>query len=394
MCFSCRLAATAIACVVALANCPLGAADQPPVDHTNVELSNAHSVSTAVNAADFVISDSTTLVTSATIWLNDVDNSDDGTLNHFSGNLSWAIYDDGTGEPGTLIRSGNGVDIVQVDTGLQSSFGDAIQVHFDLDRPIALDPGTYWLALHENDWGSAYDSTSVYWHHATSLSGSSLHTSSSLDPPGPWTTPGPIDLAFALYGGPMVWNQNDFSTDNAWNISSFVTASDFTLSETGTISAIELWIWTIQDADFSGTLSWAIYTNDAGVPGSLLASGTDPSTRVVATGVTVPPPYSSYTMRQVRASMRTSLTLAAGTYWLVLHEGAWGSATDGTATLWAWASSNVGNATILDTNEALPGAWDGGGGTDAAFILYNEQLFASGFEPATTCAWSTAGLCP
>lgn len=391
MCSSSRLAATAVACVVALVASPVPASAQAPVDHTDVKLGSAYNISTEVSAADFVVSGATTLVTGAKIWLNDVDYQDDGTLNHFTGNLSWAIYDDGAAVPGTLIRSGDGVNIVQVDTGIQEVFGDAIQVRFDLDRPLALEPGTYWLALHENGWGSDFDLTSVYWQIAATLSGTGLSQSSSLDPPGGWSTGSPSDLAFALYGGPMVWNQ-EHSTVNAIGISSYVSASDFTLVSEETFSALEIWIWTQNDSDFSGTLSWAIYDDDSGQPGTtLLGTGVDTATRVVATGEGGDP----YEIRELRASMGRSMTLPAGTYWLALHEGEWGSANDGSEAYWGLASSLVGNGSVSRIDPPSPGPWVSNGSMDLAFILYNEQLFASGFDTATTCAWSNlGGICP
>jgi hypothetical protein len=378
--------------LVSLSGSAAFAGEVSTLDQSDVSLEQGYNVSLYASAADFIVAGGPTLVTSATIWLSDGDSSDDGTLNSFSGSLSWAIYTSSPGEPGAEIQSGLGLNVVQLDTGLQPVFGDAIQVRFDLDRPVALAPGLYWLAIHENAWRSAYDDSSVYWEAAAIVSGSVVAQSSALDPPGPWDAAigNSNDLAFALYGSPMVWNQGGFSTADAWNISAYLPASDFTLDTQEKFSAIEAWIWTVLDGDFSGTLSWAIYTDNSGVPGTLLASGADPATRVVATGVT----SFGYSIRQLQASMGTSVTLAAGTYWLALHEGTWGSAYDGSSAFWSLASSNVGYPVQIDTNPVSPGTWDFGSRDDTAFILYNDPLLASGFETDGTCAWSNAGDCP
>jgi hypothetical protein len=361
------------------------------LDQSDVSLSNAYNVAGFVSAADFVVTGSTILVTGATIWLTDGDSNNDGVLNNFSGNLSWAVYADDGGQPGTLFQSGKALAVVQTDTGLQAVFGDVIQVHFDLDRPLPLGAGVYWLAIHENSWGSGFDGSSLFWEVAAHASAASLVQSENLNPPGPWNTVAGDDLAFALYGGPLIWNQNSISSLDAFNLSYYVAASDFTLGTAQSFSTIELWIWTALDADFSGTMSWKIYTDNAGKPGTEIAGGVDASTRVVPTGFN----YFGYDVRQVRVSLRRSVTLAAGSYWLALHEGAWGSAGDGTSFYWDQTTSNFGYQTLLDDNPAAPASWNAVAGPDVAFVLFNEELFGSDFEPATSCAWSNVGgVCP
>jgi hypothetical protein len=116
-----------------------------------VNLAESYNISDRVQAEDFALNASYTL-TGGTAALNDNEVNDNGLLDSFSGTLSWAIYSNDGGMPGTLLYSGQDSTLAYTDTGLQFAGGDVVSVGFEFDMPITLEAGTYWLALHEGNW--------------------------------------------------------------------------------------------------------------------------------------------------------------------------------------------------------------------------------------------------
>ncbi len=316
------------------------------VDQSDLAVSTGYDISGEVSADDFVLS-STILLTSAEVWLADTTANDNGSLDDFSGALSWALYSDSAGSPGTELAKGNAVGIVQTDTNIQSGWhSDIVKVTFDLDHPVLLAAGTYWLAIHENAWHSAYDGSIVWWMDKRNLEGADVHTAATT--PAGWTDPFPEDLSFALYGSPTLWASGTYAPANSGSeISAYVTASDFAYAKTTTISTIDAWLWDDGAAangtfdGFSGTLSWAIYQDSSGKPGALIAHGDDTSPQLALIDT-----HSTFDIARARIAMGRSLTLAPGTYWLALHEGTWSSAYDGTPIYWAAANTQFGNPTV------------------------------------------------
>jgi hypothetical protein len=86
---------------------------------------------------------------------------------------------------------------------------------------------------------------------------------------------------------------------------------------------------------FSGTLGWAIYSDNAGQPGTLLASGQDTAPTLTDTGVQ---DASGCDIVRVDAGFPSAVVLPAGRYWLALHEGNWGSPSDGSIVWWQYAN--------------------------------------------------------
>ncbi len=173
----------------------------------------------------------------------------------------------------------------------------------------------------------------------------------------------------------VVWNQGSVDVANSDDISGEVTANDFTLSDPATLTSLDAWLTddTVNDNgvldDFSGTLGWAIYADAGDVPGTLLYSGQDASAQVTDTGLQ---DDFDCDIGLVHATLGAGIQLQPGTYWLALHEGAWGSAADGSTLWWQWSDSRIGAANIADTDEESPGTWDDplAGEPDNAFILY------------------------
>jgi hypothetical protein len=183
-------------------------------------------------------------------------------------------------------------------------------------------------------------------------------------------------------------------------ISSSLAAADFTLSEARTVSAVDVFLYdgvTNGTFDgFGGTLSWAIYSQTSGLPGTIVATGADAA---VAIGETDEVDFFGSDLVRARIDLSPPPALEQGTYWLALHEGVWGSEGDGTTIFWHLREPKVGAPVASATDEVGGTGWVAGSPDndyDLSFVLFESPIFALGFEAGTACAWhaQVAGLCP
>ena len=106
----------------------------------------------------------------------------------------------------------------------------------------------------------------------------------------------------------------------------FYTAEDFTLTSAQSLTSVRFWglRQTTLPGAFTGQIYWEFRANAAGAPGAVLTSGLSPATEAFR-APSVVPGNSSY---QYDFSVG-SVNLSAGTYWLVLHNGPFGTTTTG-----------------------------------------------------------------
>ncbi|MBY8826489.1 tandem-95 repeat protein, partial [Sphingomonas colocasiae] len=175
-----------------------------------------------------------------------------------------------------------------------------------------------------------------------------------------------------------LFNQSGIDITDAYNLSEYVTAESFTLAERRTLTTITAALNDDSSPDngildgFSGTLSWGIYSSVGGAPGTLLFTGADSSPIMVDTGLN----YGS-TDDIILATIDLGVTLDAGTYFIVLHEGAWGSAYDGSKIWWMKTNTDIGSdGAYLSSNFANPSGWIFSGGS-AAFSLNETPVYAA-----------------
>ncbi len=92
-------------------------------------------------------------------------------------------------------------------------------------------------------------------------------------------------------------------------MTNWIQSEDFTLSTSQTISGVKF--WDFQNAhSYNGSISWFIYSDKSGVPGSILDQGNVAATRT-STGMYVP----AVLFRISRTTSRlAALTLGPGTY--------------------------------------------------------------------------------
>ena len=87
-------------------------------------------------------------------------------------------------------------------------------------------------------------------------------------------------------------------------------------------------------SQFGGTIGFRFLSNNAGAPGTSLALGSDSSVQLVNNGT------QNVGTDEYRFLVNLgSIPLGAGTYWLAMHEGAMGTAADGTSIYWDTTSS-------------------------------------------------------
>ncbi len=245
--------------------------------------------------------------------------------------------------------------------------------------------------IHEGAWGSPIDGSPIYWLTSATTAGSAAYVTGNETNPTPaeWFL-ALYDAAFVVESDPYDWFQGVIDLGNTGNISHFVCASDFVLQSPRRIDSLDAWIADLgpengQLDGFSGTLSWAIYSDAAGFPAGLVASGKDATAQVFDADL---PPALGGDIARIRIELRPGPTLPAGTWWLALHEGDWGSAGDGSAVRW------VGEPLLHSTarqaaDETNPGSWyEQDQDRDLAFVLFDDAIFASGFDAGVTCAWS------
>ena len=147
-----------------------------------------------VEADDFVLAERTQL-SSVRFW-NYV------TPGMFTGVVTWEIYVQGAeGGPGALLAAGTSANLVHTPTGV-FAFGvlEEFVTTFDI-TPVALDPGTYWLALHNGPRDNV--KAGMYWAPTASVHGASSHSREAVSN-GPWYSnafPGFLsELAFQVFG--------------------------------------------------------------------------------------------------------------------------------------------------------------------------------------------------
>jgi hypothetical protein len=116
-------------------------------------------------------------------------------------------------------------------------------------------------------------------------------------------------------------------------LTDFLQADNFTVGSPSNLVSIRFWNLEASPADYSGSIFWAIYSNNAGVPGSQLFSGSAAPTRTAA--------GTALGFNQFQNDFNISVNnILAGVYWLVLHNG--DPATNTTFTDYYWATSAAG----------------------------------------------------
>lgn len=146
-----------------------------------------------VQADDFNIASGGT-VTGAGVYIGALNGAP---LSVWDGVLEYFIFSDGGTTPGSLITSGNGVNVSTTDTGISwCCSGNAWLFDFDFESSFtALASTDYWLGIHLSN---NYDRDELYW---IAQAGTSGNQSQSLGGTFDNWTNGSVERAFYLSDG-------------------------------------------------------------------------------------------------------------------------------------------------------------------------------------------------
>ena len=178
---------------------------------------------------------------------------------------------------------------------------------------------------------------------------------------------------------------------NGSNLSSFVTAEQFTLASAATLQGLIFFGSANGNnvpSQFSGTIGFRFLSNDSGAPGTSLALGSDSSVQLVDNGT------QNWGTNEYRFLVNLGpIPLAAGTYWLALHEGNMGTAFDGTEISWDTTGSAPAGADRQTTSQlsGLSGYSTSPPSLKLAFQLLDAPAYNAVPEPSTWVLMLSAG---
>lgn len=134
-----------------------------------------------------------------------------------------------------------------------------------------------------------------------------------------------------------LWDNGAPNAVSGTNMSETVVAENFALGVDYDVTNLRFWSIQSAPADYKGSVYWAIYSNAAGTPGSIVAGGTTASITGVTTGASTGFGYAVWAY-----NIPVSITLPAGNYWFGLHNGALADTTP-SEMLWATTTTQVGS---------------------------------------------------
>jgi len=119
----------------------------------------------------------------------------DNNLSNFDGTINWFIYANGDNIPGAEVASGLGKNVVVLFDQFFAP-NDWWDASFDLDVPLELTAGTYWLGLNLND-NNCNTRDELYW--GTTKSHGTNHAKFNTRCSDEWGNLGIIEFSFALF---------------------------------------------------------------------------------------------------------------------------------------------------------------------------------------------------
>jgi PEP-CTERM motif len=153
------------------------------------------------------------------------------------------------------------------------------------------------------------------------------------------------------------------------DLNAFLEGDSFVLAAPSIILQVEFWSLQADASDYSGSIYWEIDSNNSGVPGTAIDSGT-PTPTGTPTGNT------ALGLNEFVYQWNVNTILAPGTYWLVLHNGPTNTIPS-TTFYWEW-SADTGNSQSQDLSVAP--AW---AANDAALAFELDGIVTP--EPASIC---------
>ncbi len=132
-------------------------------------------------------------------------------------------------------------------------------------------------------------------------------------------------LACSVGSAALIYNNGAPNQASADSISDLRVAEDMVVSSAGFLTSFEFWDVEAPGA-YNGSISWFLFTNAAGTPGTVIAQGnasTGAQITRTATANTNVFGFAEFddVVNMTGSLTSGSLTVGAGTYWLGLHDG-------------------------------------------------------------------------
>lgn len=139
-----------------LACAALGSSAQAAVVYNNgaPSSSNGNETTQWIQAEDFMIAAGAT-VKHATVYLGSIHG-----VGAWDGHLSYTIYANAGGQPGTGLAGGDAANVTVSDTAIPWVFGNVLAFDFDINPFAAAAGTTYWFGIHAS---TNFDRDDIYW---------------------------------------------------------------------------------------------------------------------------------------------------------------------------------------------------------------------------------------
>ncbi|MFN0104116.1 MAG: PEP-CTERM sorting domain-containing protein [Bryobacteraceae bacterium] len=180
--------------------------------------------------------------------------------------------------------------------------------------------------------------------------------------------------------GATIYNNGSPDQVSGTNMSEFLVAENFTLGAAADITNIRFWSIQSSATEYTGSVYWAVYNNVSNQPGSILQGNSTASVAGTATGNSTGFGYAEYSF-----DIPVVFQLAAGNYWLALHNGPLAT-TAPSEMLWATTAVSIGS-----NGKYLDGAWIDTG-NEHAFRLDGTPVSSGQIPEPTTFALLAGGL--
>ncbi|MGV3708260.1 MAG: PEP-CTERM sorting domain-containing protein [Gemmatimonas sp.] len=194
-------------------------------------------------------------------------------------------------------------------------------------------------------------------------------------------------LAFAtspLVADAQIFDNGAPNATDGWNLSGMTSAEDFTLAQDYTVTGIRFWAFSLfGPSQYSGSITWGIYSDNVGLPGSMLFSGT-----ASPIGVNQGPLAFGGGFDQYQFDIATNFNLSAGSYWVSLYNGPF---TGANYFYWQTTAPNA-SSNVRGDLDPSDGNWEYTAQNDYAFQLFGQATPTSVVPEPTTYVLLATGL--
>ncbi len=180
----------------------------------------------------------------------------------------------------------------------------------------------------------------------------------------------------------VIYSTGPSNLSGASDMSGQILAEDFTIATADDVTAVVFDLSATSFTPSSSSIGLAFFSDVSGGPGGILASATISAAGATLTGNNV----NGNNEWRVPLTLSSPLFLSAGTYWVALRDGAWGTALNKPEVDWNQTDFGIDSFAMATTLVTGASGWTSTG-VNLTFEI--DGGLAPVPEPAT---WLTAGL--